>query len=293
MFRGALTALVTPFSEGRIDEAALEAIVEEQITAGIHGLVPCGTTGESPTLSHAEHVRVVEVVLRAAKGRVPVLAGAGSNSTREAIDLARACKELGVDGTLQITPYYNKPTQDGLKAHFLAIAEAVALPMVVYNVPGRTTVDLLPETLVELARHPHIQGIKEATGDLDRAAQVRESCPPDFLLLSGHDQTILPFLATGGDGVISVVSNPAPELVARLCTAARAGDWTEARELHYRHLPLTRALFASNSPSTVKAAMAMLGKIRPEIRLPLVPLTEDSPVHAGIQKELRNLELMK
>ena len=293
MFRGALTALVTPFSEGRIDEAALEALVEEQVAAGIHGLVPCGTTGESPTLSHAEHVRVVEVVLRAAAGRVPVLAGAGSNSTREAIELARACKELGVAGTLQITPYYNKPTQEGLKAHFLAIAEAVALPMVVYNVPGRTAVDLLPDTLAELSRHPQIKGIKEATGDLDRAAEVRERCANDFVLLSGHDQSLLPFLATGGDGVISVVSNPAPAIVARLCDAARAGNWAEARELHYRHLPLTRALFATNSPATVKAAMAMLGKIRPEIRLPLLPLSAESPHHAAIERELRNLELLK
>jgi 4-hydroxy-tetrahydrodipicolinate synthase len=292
MFRGALTALVTPMREGRVDDAALERLVDDQIEAGIHGLVPCGTTGESPALSHAEHVHVVEVVVRAARGRVPVLAGAGSNSTREAIELARACKELGVAGTLQITPYYNKPTQQGLIAHFTAIADQVGLPIVVYNVPGRTCVDLEPETMAELAKHPLLVGVKEATADMTRAARIRELCGPDLDLLSGDDFTLMPFLAVGGDGVISVGSNCAPALFAQLCNAASAGRWDEARELHYRQLPLTRALFCTTSPIAIKAAMAILGKATPEIRLPLQPLPEDTPEYRELAAQLRNLELL-
>src|SRR5688572_745955 len=193
MFRGAFTALVTPFRDGRVDDAALVRLVEDQIAGGINGLVPCGTTGESPCLSYAEHIHVIEVVMRAAKGRVPVLAGSGSNCTREAIELSRACKELGVAGTLQITPYYNKPTQEGLAAHFTEIADAVGLPIVLYNVPGRTGVDLLPETLAKLAKHSLVVGVKEATADMIRASRVRELCGPDFALLSGDDFTVLPF----------------------------------------------------------------------------------------------------
>jgi 4-hydroxy-tetrahydrodipicolinate synthase len=292
MFRGAFTALVTPMRDGRIDREALERLVEDQITGGIHGLVPCGTTGESPSLSHAEHIKVVEIVVQAVRGRVPVLAGAGSNSTYEAIELARACKELGVAGTLQITPYYNKPTQDGLVAHFLEIADAVGLPIVVYNVPGRTCVDLLPETMARLAKHPLLVGIKEATGDMTRAARVRELCGPDFKLLSGDDFTILPFLAVGGDGVISVGSNLVPQLYAKMCDAARAGRWDEARDLHYKQLPLARALFAVTSPIPVKQAMAALGRIGPEMRLPLLAMSEDRPEYANLIRELRNLELL-
>jgi 4-hydroxy-tetrahydrodipicolinate synthase len=292
MFRGALTALVTPMREGRVDDAALERLVEEQIEGGIHGLVPCGTTGESPVLSHAEHIHVVEVVVRAANGRVPILAGAGSNSTKEAIELARACKELGVAGTLQITPYYNKPTQQGLVAHFTAIADQVGLPIVVYNVPGRTCVDLEAETLADLAKHPMVVGVKEATADMARAARIRELCGPDFDLLSGDDFSLMPFLALGGDGVISVGSNCAPALFAQLCNAAREGRWDEARDLHYRQLPLTRALFCTTSPIAIKTVMAMLGKIAPEIRLPLQLLPEDAPERRQLEQQLRNLELL-
>lgn len=292
MFRGALTALVTPMREGRVDDAALERLVNEQIEAGIHGLVPCGTTGESPVLSHAEHIHVVEVVMRAASGRVPVLAGAGSNSTAEAVELARACKELGVAGTLQITPYYNKPTQEGLIAHFTAIADRVGLPMVLYNVPSRTCCDLEPQTLAELAKHPMIVGVKEATADMTRAARIRELCGPDLDLLSGDDFTLMPFLAVGGDGVISVGSNCAPALFAQLCNAAAAGRWDEARELHYRQLPLTRALFCTTSPIAIKTAMVVLGKVAPEMRLPLQLLSEDTPEHAELVRQLRNLELL-
>ena len=292
MFRGALTALVTPMRDGRVDEPAIEKLVDEQIKAGIDGLVPCGTTGESPSLSHAEHIAVVEVVVRAAAGRVPVLAGAGSNSTREAIELARACKELGVAGTLQITPYYNKPTPAGLIAHFTPIAEAVSLPLVVYNVPGRTCVDMDAETLAELAAHPNVVGVKEATADMDRASRIRELCGDDFSLLSGDDFTLLPFLAVGGDGVISVGSNLLPKLFADLCTAMREGRLADARSLHYRHLPLTRALFTTTNPIAIKAAMAMTGRIGPEIRLPLNPLPDDGPEHAALRQALKNLELL-
>jgi 4-hydroxy-tetrahydrodipicolinate synthase len=293
MFRGAYTALVTPFREGRVDDDALSRLVEEQIEAGIDGLVPCGTTGESPALSHAEHVHVVEVVLRAARGRVPILAGAGSNSTREAIEVGRACKELGAAGQLQITPYYNKPSQDGLIAHFQAIAEAVALPMVLYNVPGRTAVDMLPESVARLAsEQPLVRGIKEATGDMHRAARIRELCGDDFSLLSGDDFSLLGFLATGGDGVISVVSNPMPDVMAGLCKAAREGRWDEAKKLHYKQLPLSRALFLRSSPMPVKTAMALLGKIAPEIRLPLQMLPEGSPEHAALTRELKGAGLL-
>lgn len=292
MFRGAYTALVTPMRDGRVDDAALERLVDAQIEGGIHGLVPCGTTGESPALSHAEHVHVVEVVVRAAKGRVPVLAGAGSNSTKEAIELARACKELGVAGTLQITPYYNKPTQSGLLAHFSAIADAVGLPIVLYNVPGRTCVDLEPATLAELCKNGLVVGIKEATSDMDRAARIRELCGEDFALLSGDDFSLLGFLAMGGDGVISVGSNVVPGIFSELCDAAARGDFATARRLHYRHLPLTRALFSTTSPIPVKAAMAMLGRMSSEIRLPLVPLRESDPAWAELRRALQNLELL-
>jgi 4-hydroxy-tetrahydrodipicolinate synthase len=291
VFRGAYTALITPFRQGAVDEAALRRLVEAQIAAGIDGLVPCGTTGESPTLTHAEHVRVIEIVADAAAGRVPVVAGAGSNCTATAIEFSRECKRIGVAGTLQITPYYNKPTQEGLYAHFVAIAEASGLPMIVYNVPGRTSSDLLAETVARLARHELVAGIKEATADMVRASTLRELCGPDFDLLSGDDATLLPFLAVGGNGVISVGSNVAPQLFARLCSAAKAGRWDEARELHYRHLPLTRALFSVANPIPVKTAMARLGKCAPEIRPPLHLLADDSPELAELEAQLRNLEL--
>jgi 4-hydroxy-tetrahydrodipicolinate synthase len=291
MFRGAYTALVTPMRDGRVDDAALERLVDAQIEGGIHGLVPCGTTGESYALSHAEHVHVVEVVVRAARGRVPILAGAGSNSTKEAIELARACKELGVAGTLQITPYYNKPTQAGLIAHFSAIASGAGLPMVLYNVPGRTCVDLEPATLAELCKNGLVVGVKEATADMDRAARIRELCGDDFDLLSGDDFSLLGFLAMGGNGVISVGSNVVPSIFSELCDCAARGDFETARRLHYRHLPLTRALFSTTSPIPVKAAMAMLGRIAPEIRLPLVAMGESDPAFGELRRALQNLEL--
>lgn len=295
MFRGAITALVTPLRHDRVDEDALVRLVEQQIAAGIDGLVPCGTTGEASTLSTAEHLRVIELTLQAARGRVPVLAGAASNDTREAIELARACKQLGAAGTLQVTPYYTRPTQAGLVAHFTAIADQSDLPVVVYNVPGRTGVDLLPDTVAELARHPKIVGIKEATGDLNRAARLRELLRdrPHFALLSGDDFTVFPFLALGGHGVISVTSNVAPAWVAGLVDAAFGGRWDEARALHDRHYPLARALFTQPNPIPVKAAMALLGRMSGEMRLPLVAIDPNSREGLNLADTLQTLGLLQ
>ena len=295
MFRGAITALVTPLRHDRVDEDALVRLVEQQIAAGIDGLVPCGTTGEASTLSTAEHLRVVELTLQAARGRVPVLAGAASNDTRKAIELARACKQLGAAGTLQVTPYYTRPTQAGLVAHFTAIADQSDLPVVVYNVPGRTGVDLLPDTVAELARHPKIVGIKEATGDLNRAARLRELLRdrPHFALLSGDDFTVFPFLALGGHGVISVTSNVAPAWVAGLVDAAFGGRWDEARALHDRHYPLARALFGQPNPIPVKAAMALLGRMSGEMRLPLVAIDPNSREGLNLADTLQTLGLLQ
>lgn len=299
MFRGALTALITPMRRDpsgafELDEPAIVALTEAQIAAGIHGLVPCGTTGEASTLSVAEHLRVVELVVQTARRRVPVLAGAGTNDTARAIELARACKALGADGTLQVTPYYNRPTQAGLVAHFRAIARASELPVVLYNVPARTGCDLLPEAVAELAGDPLIVGIKEATADMNRAARLRELLRhrPDFALLSGDDFTVFPFLALGGHGVISVTSNIAPQWVAELCDAAAAGRWDQARALHDRHYPLARALFAQPNPIAVKAAAALQGRCADALRLPLLPLDPHSREGSTLADTLRTLGLL-
>lgn len=292
-FRGVFTALVTPMrDDGSVDDDALARLVEAQIAAGVHGLVPCGTTGEAATLSHAEHIHVVEVVWRVAAGRVPVLAGAGSNSTHEAIELARACKDIGVSATLQVVPYYNKPPQDGLIRHFEAIADAVDLPMVLYNVPGRTVTDMQPQTVGHLSRHPNIVGIKDATADMHVAAQLRELCGPEFALMSGDDFTILPFWATAGDGVISVVSNPAPKLIVALYQAFKAGKLDEARALNHRQLALTRLLFTGPNPVPVKAAMHMLGIGGAVVRSPLIPLDLDGELGRALRACLRELDLL-
>ena len=294
MFRGAYTALITPLRHDRLDEPALVRLVEQQISAGIDGLVPCGTTGEASTLSMTEHLRVVELTVQTAAGRVPVLAGAASNDTRTAVELARACKQLGAAGTLQVTPYYNRPTQDGLIAHFSAIAEGSELPVVVYNVPGRTGVDLLPETVATLARHKRIVGIKEATGDMVRLSRIRELLGPDdhFTLLSGDDFTLLPFLALGGHGVISVTSNVAPAWISALCDAAAAGRWDEARALHYQQLPLARALFGQPNPIPVKSAMALLGRCTAEMRLPLLSIDPQTREGQALSDALQTLGLL-
>ena len=272
-FRGAITALVTPFRNGEVDEEAYRALIEWQIEQGIHGLVPCGTTGESATLSHKEHKRVIRICVDQAKGRVPVLAGAGSNNTREAIEITQDAKEAKADGALLITPYYNKPTQAGLIAHFKAIGERVDMPFIVYNVPGRTSVNLLPETLAVMKKEiPQVVGVKEATGDLNQVSRVIEFCGEDFMLLSGDDFTALPTMAIGGRGVISVVSNFAPAKMVAMCEAALAGDLTKAKALHYELSPLYRAAFLETNPVPAKTALEMMGRFPLEVRLPMVPM---------------------
>jgi 4-hydroxy-tetrahydrodipicolinate synthase len=272
VIEGALTALVTPFRNGAVDDKALTELVEEQIAAGIDGLVPVGTTGESPTLSFEEHIHVIAQTVKAARKRVPIVAGTGSNSTTEAIELSKAAREVGADALLHVTPYYNKPTQDGLVRHFTAIAEAVPLPIVVYNVPGRTACDLMPDTALRLCDVPNIAGIKEATGSALRATQIIQKCGARLAVLSGDDFTMFPLYAVGARGVISVVSNIAPRWVAEMWDAVQAGDWARARALHYRVQPLTELLFAETSPIPIKGAMALAGKMADEIRAPLYPL---------------------
>jgi len=288
-FQGAYTALVTPFSKGRVDDEALAKMVERQVAAGIDGLVPCGTTGESPTLTHAEHVHVVEVVAKAAAGRVPVIAGAGSNCTREAVELARACKEIGVAGTLQITPYYNKPTQAGMVRHFEAIAEASALPIILYNVPGRTGIDLKPETVAELAKNPFIVGIKEATGDMARIRELRAACGDDFVILSGEDWMACDTVVDGGgQGVSSVTANVAPAAMHEMCALALAGDAEGARRVDARLRALHEALFLESNPIPVKWAVAELGLMGRGIRLPLTPLS--APFHDAVRAAMEQAD---
>lgn len=284
MFRGAFTALVTPFKNGSIDEDAYRALVEWQLEQGIHGLVPCGTTGESATLSHAEHKRVISICVDQVKGRVPVLAGAGSNNTSEAIELTRFAKESKADGALLITPYYNKPTQEGLIAHFKAIAAEVSMPFIVYNVPGRTATNLLPETLAEMRRTiSEVIGVKEATADLTQISKVLELCGRDFLVLSGDDFTVLPTLAIGGVGAISVVSNIKPAAMSGLVNAFNQGDLEKARDLHFQLAPLCRAMFMRTNPIPVKAALYLMGRLSPELRLPLLRMD------AKLESELKSV----
>jgi 4-hydroxy-tetrahydrodipicolinate synthase len=274
MFVGAMTALVTPMRDGQIDESALEALVEWQIGAGIDALVPCGTTGESATLTHEEHARVVRRVVKTANRRVPVIAGAGSNSTAEAIALSKDAREAGADALLQITPYYNRPTQEGLYLHFRAIAEAVPLPMVLYNVPARTGCDLLPETILRLCELPSVVAVKEAHGTVQRTQQILARTGERLVILSGDDAINLPLWAVGARGCISVASNVAPRLVADCWDAHAAGDTTRAKKLHYEALPLVDALFSEASPIPSKAALAMMGKMAADIRLPLHAMSE-------------------
>jgi 4-hydroxy-tetrahydrodipicolinate synthase len=273
MFTGIITALVTPFRDNAVDETALRALVEDQIANGIDGLVPVGTTGESPTLSFEEHIRVIKIVVETARKRVPVIAGTGSNATHEAIELSQEARKVGADGLLLVTPYYNRPTQDGLYRHFKAIVDAVPLPTVVYNVPGRTACDLLPETIARLAELPPIVGVKEATGSALRAAQILAKVGDRLAVLSGDDATAFPLFALGGRGCISVVSNVAPADMSAMWDAAAAGDWKKARALHYRLLPLGEWLFVEPNPTPVKGALALMGRMTDEVRAPLYPMT--------------------
>ncbi len=272
-FVGAYTALVTPFRNGRVDEERYREFIEWQITQGIDGLVPCGTTGESATLSHEEHEEVIRICIDQTKKRVPVIAGAGSNNTAEAIRLSRFAKEAGADAALHITPYYNKPTQAGLFAHFKAISDEVDLPIIVYNVPGRTGVKVAPQTMARMYKEiAHVVGEKEATADLTHISDTLEYCGEGFTLLSGDDFTVLPTLAVGGVGVISVTSNLMPAKMANLCAAFRKGDLALAKKLHYEMGPITRACFLETNPIPVKTALAKMVKMGIEMRLPLVPM---------------------
>jgi len=276
MFKGVFVAIVTPFKNGKIDEEALRGLIDFQIAGGVDGIVPCGTTGESATLNHEEHDQVIRIAVDACKGKASVLAGTGSNSTQEAIQLSRNAKNAGADGLLQITPYYNKPNQEGLYHHFSSIADAVDLPIVLYNVPSRTSVNMVPETVVRLAKIKNIVGIKEASGSLQAISKIIDNCGKDFTVLSGDDPLLWPILAIGGKGVISVTANILPAKVAALCKAAAIGDIAEARSLHYELMDINDSLFIDTNPIPVKAALHLMGKIENELRGPLIKLSKDT-----------------
>jgi len=289
MFTGSIPALVTPFRNGGIDEAALAGLVDWHVSEGSHGVVAVGTTGESPTLSHAEHERAIAIVVEAAAGRVPVIAGAGSNNTAESVRLMRFAADVGADAALVVTPYYNKPNQRGLYHHYRTLHDAVELPILIYNIPGRSVIDMSPATMAELARLPRIIGVKDATGDVTRASETRLACGPDFLQLSGEDASALGFNAHGGTGCISVVANVAPRLSADLQEATLRGDYRRALELQDRLMPLHRAAFAEPNPGPAKYALSVLGRCAEDVRSPLVPLEETTRVqvqdamrHAGL-----------
>jgi 4-hydroxy-tetrahydrodipicolinate synthase len=274
-FQGSFVAMVTPFRNGKVDEAKLRELVEFHITHGTDGLIPCGTTGESPTLSHDEHHRVVELVIEAARGRIRVVAGTGSYSTSDAIEMTKHAERAGAAGALVVNPYYNKPTQEGLYRHFRAVAESVAIPILVYNIQGRTAINVETDTMARLARDvKNIVGVKEASGSLDQMSQVIAACGPDFSVLSGDDNITLPLLAIGGSGVVSVIANIVPRETADLVHAALDGDWKRARDLHFRLFPLARAAFLETNPIPIKEAMAMAGMLEPEFRLPMCRMSD-------------------
>jgi len=276
MFKGVFVAIVTPFKNGKIDEEALRGLIDYQISEGINGIVPCGTTGESATLNHEEHDQVIRIAVDACKGKASVLAGTGSNSTQEAIELSQNAKKSGADGLLQITPYYNKPNQEGLYQHFSSIANTIGLPIVLYNVPSRTSVNMVPETVVRLAKIKNIVGIKEASGSLQAISKIIDNCGKDFTVLSGDDPLLWPILAIGGEGVISVTANILPAKVAAMYKAAATGDVIEARSLHYELMDISDSLFIDTNPVPVKAALHLMGKIENELREPLVKLSSDN-----------------
>jgi 4-hydroxy-tetrahydrodipicolinate synthase len=276
MFSGAIVAIVTPFKNGKVDEETLRRLIEFQIANGTDGIVPCGTTGESSTLSHEEHDRVIEITIDAVKKRVPVIAGTGSNSTDEALRLTKHAYEAGADGALMVCPYYNRPTQEGLYQHFKIIAESVPIPIVPYNIPGRTGVNLMPETVARLSKISNIVGIKEASGSLKQMQDVISLCGKDFDVLSGDDFFTLPLLLLGGKGVISVISNVAPADMASMVDAFAGSDIRKARQLHNKMVPLVDALFLETNPVPVKAALAMMGKISYDVRLPLYKMSDSN-----------------
>lgn len=277
MFKGGITALITPFNEdGSIDFESFRLHIEDQITRGISAILPVGTTGESPTLSHKENLEVVEFAIKVSNGRVPVIAGTGSNSTKEAIEMTKTAKKMGADASLQVVPYYNKPTQEGIYQHYKAIADEVDLPLIVYNIRGRSAVNVETSTLMRLAEHPNIVGVKEASGDISQMMDVISSKPDDFCVLVGDDNIIFPFVALGGDGVISVISNIYPDKVEELINLTNAGKLEEARALHYELLPMCKAMFLETSPIPVKSAMSMMGKCKEVFRLPLCSPTVET-----------------
>lgn len=285
MFSGSIVAIVTPFKNGEVDEEAFRSLIEFQIENGTSGIVPCGTTGESATLSMEEHCRVIDITVEAVKKRVPVIAGTGGNSTAEAVELTRHAKESGADATLQVAPYYNKPTQEGLYQHFKAIADSVPLPQILYNIPGRTSVNVLPETVARLAELPQIVAIKEASGSLPQMAEVMELAGDRITLLAGDDNVVLPVLAIGGKGVISVIANLVPDKLAELIKLWEKGDSDGAREAYYHLLPLCRAMFLETNPIPVKTALALTGKLNEGFRL---PMTSMAP--ANVEKLVKVLE---
>ena len=292
MFTGCGTALVTPFRRDlSLDEATLRKLVRRQIEAGINFLVPCGTTGESPTLARAEHLRVVEITLEEARGKVPVLGGAGGYNTHEVIELARELERMGVDGILSVTPYYNKPTQEGLYQHYQAIASAIRIPIVVYSVQGRTGVNVEPATLARLAQIDNIVGVKEASGNIGQMANVLHEVPPSFTVLSGDDAVTIPLMALGGRGIISVVSNQIPRQMAQLAQCCLRGDFEAARAIQKRYLPLMNVNFVESNPIPVKAAMGLMGLLEPVYRLPLVPPSQANL--AKIEKVLESTGLLE
>lgn len=284
MFEGSLVAIVTPFKDGHVDEPAFRDLLQFHIENGTNGVVPCGTTGESATLTHEEHHQVISIAVEVCKDKIPVLAGTGSNSTREAVEMTRFAQEAGADGALLITPYYNKPTQEGLYGHFMAVAKETDLPIILYNVPGRTSVNLLPETVERLYRdRENIIGIKEASGSLSQISEVIDRCGEEFELISGDDGLLWPILAIGGKGVISVSANLLPEKMALLCDRARHRDMDGAQALHYELMAINDAMFIETSPVPVKTALAWMGKITDEVRPPLAPMSQE---HQG---QLKNI----
>lgn len=274
MFKGSIVAIVTPFKNGVFDELAFGDLIEWHISQGTHGIVPCGTTGEASTLDFDEHYRVIEVAVKASNKRIPVIAGTGANSTEEAITITKKAKELGADGALLVTPYYNKPTQEGLYRHYKTVAEAVDIPIVLYNVPGRTSVNMLPSTVARLMEFKNIVGIKEATGDMKQVSETIRLCGDGLSVISGDDFTTLALLALGGEGAISVTANIAPADMAEMYNAWEMGDMTKARQLHYKLEPLNYAMFIETNPAPAKAALAMMGKINEELKLPLCEMAQ-------------------
>lgn len=291
MFKGSMVAIVTPFKKDKLDEKALEKLIEWHIKEGTHAIVPCGTTGEASTLDYEEHYRVIEITVKVVNKRIPVIAGTGSNSTDEAIMITKKAEQLGADAVLSVTPYYNKPTQEGLYRHFKEIADKTGLPIILYNVPGRTSLNMLPQTVARLAEHPRIIGIKEATGDMKQVSELIRLCGKDFAVISGDDFTNLTLLALGGKGFISVTANICPKDVANLFNFWEKGDIQKAREIHFKLEPINKAMFIETNPIPVKTALAMMGKIKEEFRLPLCEMSQSNK--EKLAEVLRNSGIIK